>query len=215
MDQVNFTPHQLLPDSGFVQATVPQQIRSRILKEVNQLRKTKENPYNYGLIGVINDEYGMNDLTSDEEFVNFLKLLTLAYEQHFSDVKESNIDLEGQIVPRKLFWVNFQKKYEYNPVHHHSGMYSFVLWIKIPYELQEEKDLFPNNPSPASICSFTFVYFTNRIMTYHIDVDKSYEWEIILFPSYRSHTVTPFMTTDEPRISIAGNLTTDSAHVKV
>ncbi len=215
MDQVNFTPHQLLPDSGFVQATIPEQFRSGIIEEIERLKKTKENPYNSGLVGVIGDEYGMKGLTANEEFTSFLRMLTSAYDQHFPDVVQSREDVDGEIVPRKLFWVNFQKRYEYNPIHTHSGLYSFVIWIKVPYDLQEEKNLYPDNPSPESICSFCFVYNAAKIMTYSIDVDQSFEWEIILFPSSRHHTVTPFMTTDEPRISIAGNLTTDSAHVKV
>ena len=28
-------------------------------------------------------------------------------------------------------WVNFQKKYEFNPVHSHTGVFSFVIYIKI------------------------------------------------------------------------------------
>ena len=215
MDQVNYTPLELIPHSGFVQATIPEQFRSGIIEEIERLKKTKEDPYNSGLVGVIDDEYGMRGLTANEEFVSFLKLLTTAYDTHFKDVSESKGDFDGEIVPRKLFWVNFQKRYEYNPIHTHSGLYSFVIWIKVPYDLQEEKNLFPDNPSPESICSFSFVYNAGNIMTHGIDVDQNYEWEIVLFPSFRHHIVTPFMTTDEPRISIAGNLTNDAAAVRI
>ena len=38
-------------------------------------------------------------------------------------------------------WVNYQKKYEFNPLHDHSGMFSFVIWMKIPYEHDNEKEL--------------------------------------------------------------------------
>ena len=30
------------------------------------------------------------------------------------------------------FWVNYQKQYEFNPLHDHSGIYSFVIFVKIP-----------------------------------------------------------------------------------
>ena len=29
------------------------------------------------------------------------------------------------------FWVNYQNKHEFNPYHHHGGVYSFVVWMKI------------------------------------------------------------------------------------
>ena len=36
-------------------------------------------------------------------------------------------------------WVNFQRKYEFNPLHKHSGLLSFVIWMKIPYNFEDEK----------------------------------------------------------------------------
>jgi len=38
-------------------------------------------------------------------------------------------------------WVNFQKKYEYNPLHDHGGMFSFVIWMKIPTEWRDQHAL--------------------------------------------------------------------------
>ena len=32
-------------------------------------------------------------------------------------------------------WMVLQEKYEFNPVHAHSGVFSFVIWLKIPYTL--------------------------------------------------------------------------------
>lgn len=209
--QVNFTPHQLSPGSGYIQSTIPKNFREAISKEIEEIQETKQNSYANGLVGVINDEYSMPDLTSDPEFLEYLYGLTQAYNTHFDDITERSLDFSGEVVPRKTFWVNYQKKGEYNPIHHHSGLYSFVIWIKIPYDLQEEKNLFKNNPAPENICVFQFVYHTDRILTHALQIDKSYEWEIVLFPSWRSHSVAPFLTSDKSRISIAGNLTTDTA----
>lgn len=213
--EVNFTPHQLLTESGYVQSTIPEHFRERISKEIEEIQKTKQNSYTNGLVGVLNDEYSMPNLTSDSEFLEYLYGLTQAYNTNFKDVVSRSNDFKGELVPRKTFWVNYQKKGEYNPIHHHSGLYSFVIWIKIPYNLQEEKNLFKDNPSPENICVFQFVYHDDIIHTAPIQVDQSYEWEIILFPSSRSHSVCPFLTSDGSRISIAGNLTTDKAHVNV
>lgn len=206
-ETLNYTPYDLHYDTGFVQSTIPEKFRQSILNEIERIQETKEHPYNNGLVGVIKNEHGMKDLTTNQEFVEWLVALAKAYDNHYDDVHERRKDLGGGLKPRKEFWVNYQNKHEYNPVHTHSGYYSFVIWVKVPYDIKEEKELYRDARSLDGVCNFSFVYMTDTITTYPIDVDKSYEWEIVLFPSWRAHTVTPFMTSDEPRISIAGNLT--------
>jgi len=47
------------------------------------------------------------------------------------------------------------------------------------------------------------------IKTYNnvlVEVDKSWEGTIIMFPAFLHHMVHPFYTSDEYRISISGNL---------
>jgi hypothetical protein len=105
-------------------------------------------------------------------------------------------------------WVNFQEKYEFNPVHDHNGVLSFVIWIQIPYDLNTEFEMFPNsNRKRTSI--FEFVVPSHRVnsnvCTIPILVDKTYEGTMVLFPSSASHTVYPFYTSDGYRISVAGN----------
>ena len=39
------------------------------------------------------------------------------------------------------FWVNYQYQHEFNPYHHHGGIYSFVVWLKIPYDWKEQHNL--------------------------------------------------------------------------
>ena len=215
MDQVNYTPTGLYPGSGFVQSTIPVEFRDEILKEIEETKDCEEHSYCSGLVGVIKREFALPKLTRNDDFLLYLKMLVKAYDEHYDDVRERYKDFEGDLVPRKGFWVNHQSKGEYNPVHHHSGMYSFVIWVKIPYDLQEEKDVFPDNPSPDGISCFSFVYHCDNIQTFPIQVDQSYEWEIILFPAWRSHQVAPFLTSDDTRISIAGNLTSDLSNVNM
>ena len=51
-----------------------------------------------------------------------------------SESKHLNID----VTEMEKFWVNYQKKYEFNPLHAHSGKISFVIWMKIPYYYEDE-----------------------------------------------------------------------------
>ena len=102
-------------------------------------------------------------------------------------------------------WVNYQYKYEFNPLHDHGGLFSFVVWMKIPYKLKEERNFNPvrNSGSPLS-SNFVFVDSTGNSKT--IELDKNFEGVACIFPSHYKHMVYPFYTSDDPRISIAGNI---------
>jgi hypothetical protein len=106
-------------------------------------------------------------------------------------------------------WVNYQQKYEFNPVHDHTGDYSFVYWVKIPYELEDEY----NHPSSAKVedkCSSNFAFiYTNiigAVSNLLVPLTKEHEGCMVIFPSCLKHVVYPFYTSDDYRISISGNI---------
>ena len=92
-----------------------------ILENQDQYKK-----YNSNLAGNIEKEFGLN---IDTEKILFPTLSNLA--KAFVDDKNSSWEISTT-------WINFQKKYEFNPVHTHSGDLSFVLWVQIPYDLENE-----------------------------------------------------------------------------
>ena len=51
-------------------------------------------------------------------------------------------------------WVNYQKQGEFNPLHDHGGVYSFVIWMKIPTKHFEQ------NKNPISLKSNTHAIST-------------------------------------------------------
>jgi hypothetical protein len=54
---------------------------------------------------------------------------------------------------------------------------------------------------------FLYPYFSEEGLSLtNIRADKKYEGKICIFPSYLHHSVFPFYSSDEYRISIAGNL---------
>ena len=77
--------------------------------------------------------------------------------------------------------------------------------MKIPYKLKEERNFNPvrNSGSPLS-SNFVFVDSTGNSKT--IELDKNFEGVACIFPSHYKHMVYPFYTSDDPRISIAGNI---------
>lgn len=106
----------------------------------------------------------------------------------------------------ETLWINYAKKYDFNPLHTHSGTYSFVMWVKIPYDLKEELSMYDPNGSKTSLFCFKYLNSYGKITTQQIYVDKTYEWKMVLFPAELNHCVYPFYTSDEYRISIAGNV---------
>jgi len=167
-----------------------------ILENLNQFKKN-----NKKLAGNLEKEY----LTHKSEEILKPYLISLANEFH----KQST---ENEHYPHwevKDIWINYQKKYEHNPIHNHSGNLSFALWVQIPYNLEDElshPNCIDSNTPSNSLFEFVCTDFMGRIVQNRIEVDKSYEGCIIMFPSSLHHMVHPFYTSDDYRISIAGNL---------
>jgi len=99
-------------------------------------------------------------------------------------------------------WFNIQEKHEFIPAHTHDGIASYVIWIDIPYDIKEELSAGEH----ASTFAFIYSTVTGVPSKKTLQVDKSYEGKIIMFPSALPHTVYPFYTSDDCRISISGNI---------
>ena len=117
---------------------------------------------------------------------------------------------EGQIWNLNSLWVNFQKKHEFNPMHDHGGVYSFVIWMQIPtsYEEQRKLPICAESNADGNISNFAFT-FTNtlgRICQFVCNMEKDAEGYMVIFPSELKHEVFPFYENDGERISISGNI---------
>ena len=110
------------------------------------------------------------------------------------------------------FWVNFQKENEFNPPHNHAGMWSFVIWVKIPTDWREQHALpFSANSNEPCASDFQFQYTTmlGDIAYYNYNLDKKSEGTMLFFPAKLRHTVYPFYNCDKERVSISGNILLD------
>jgi hypothetical protein len=109
------------------------------------------------------------------------------------------------------FWVNYQNKHEFNPYHHHGGVYSFVAWMKIPTDWREQNQLpflegVKEEDKKASIFEFEYHDILGNIRNYGYRLDPTFEGKLLFFPSALRHCVYPFYNSDEQRISVSGNL---------
>lgn len=183
-------------------------------EKIEKIQKDFENSSSvaYQLIGQIEREF---ELADDPECVNELYKILMPlvdeFEKSFNYVNDKARILKDKRVNLSLtsLWVNYQKKFEFNPCHNHAGVYSFVIWHKIPYLIEDEAENSPGkhaNKNLAGHFEFNFSNSLGQIWQESLPVDKTWENTICLFPAEMIHTVYPFFTSDEYRITIAGNV---------
>ena len=85
----------------------------------------------------IGDSYDLMD-RGDWFFTNCLRPVIDTYSNEFTNLG-AGVGIPP-IHPYKLtsWWVSYQKKNEFFSYHHHSGIYSFVIWMKIPYSYRDQ-----------------------------------------------------------------------------
>jgi len=106
----------------------------------------------------------------------------------------------------EALWCNWQGPGDFNPPHDHGGDLTWVIYLKIPKELDEENKKYKGRSAgPGGI---TFVYGENadrKCITHHSVYPE--EGDMIMFPAWLKHWVYPFKS-DCTRISISGNAST-------
>ena len=112
------------------------------------------------------------------------------------------------------FWVNYQKQNEFNPLHDHAGIFSFIIWMKIPTK-HEEQNKNPlasgSNSKKISVVEFVYSNILGEHETYGFEMDPVLEGTMLFFPSKLRHCVYPFYNCDEDRISVSGNIKLNTA----
>jgi len=199
------------PNFGYLEIEFPekdlQPIKAEIQKIIDSNFQNVEEA-NYGLAGNLKKEF---KLTHCKEYIHYL--IGGMCDQYGGDTGFNyykQIDLLTKDVPLVLddVWVNFQQKHEFNPPHVHSGIFSFVIWIDIPYLIEDEKNHPATKMSNTPVAGqFAFMYINalGKVSTQYIPADKTYNNKAIFFPATLSHAVFPFYTSDKYRISVSGN----------
>ena len=173
---------------------------------------TAKDKLNDSLAGNISESFAIEDIDSkfwnehlssncEKYLEQFLDMIVSARNPFFGKMRT--------IMRLDDFWVNYQKETEFNPLHMHSGVLSFVAWMKIPTEWKEQHELpISKNSACPSASDFMFAYnnILGNISTQSIDMGKESENSMIIFPSTLHHQVYPFYNCGEDRISVSGNI---------
>ena len=207
--------HTHLPNIGLTNGKIPPEIYQALNKEIVDIHTASETgsldkngivQMNPSLAGQITKEY---QITKSLPLLNpYLEEMARAYQKEWNYYPKENPNNNKLTV--ESVWVNMQKKLEVNPLHNHDGTLSFVAWLHVPFKLEDERNM-PNCKNSRTVelaSTFQFVYTTalGTIANCPMFVESGWEARIVMFPAKLLHMVYPFQTSDDYRISIAGNL---------
>ena len=212
----NYKIHEFSNNLGYIDEKMPDDVFKIVLDEID-IAAGQKVPHNTKLVGNIEEQYlmGFKNQVNMYKLETYLRGLAGIFEKKFnymSCMGNQTMSLDqGMSFDLRLrtCWVNFMKKYEFNPIHNHSGLYSFNIFVKIPYDLKKEFDS-PRTQNEKQRFPGCFSFYCGNglgeFVPHVIEADKEWEQVIMLFPSITQHCVYPFYTSDDYRITVSGNL---------
>jgi hypothetical protein len=204
----------LTGNTGYLLLKVPQEILSEIKISVDEIQNdfTKAIPYNHELAGQLDKEYLTKLTHKATQYIRWAVEQYVDKNPKYYEYKVTRLydETKSVLMYDGNAWVNFQEKYEYNPMHAHSGVFSYVIWYQIPFYKEDEikygagKGKRPNTNDNGD---FSFVYYNGEnLVSDSLGIDKKKEGYIAVFPSDLQHQVFPFYTSDDYRITVSGNI---------
>ena len=211
---------------------LPKDMIDYLWERIDVAKKKKIN-VKKNLVGYISHSYNLEDPQNliikyfmdilfnekdNPKMFNFIKEELESMHKKTSNYKKNQVLMKPYL---SGLWVNFQKKGEFQPTHDHTGMFSFVIWMDIPYDWKDEAKL-PfakmRAAGPPSVGNFAFVFSKGNcrnVSGYTISMSPEMNGYCCFFPSDLCHQVYPFYTSDKERISISGNIYWDEVHKEV
>lgn len=191
------------PNCGYIGHTFTDQELFPIRQEINIIENNFETyeQINHAHTSTIKKEYKI--LQSKQHIEKLLLPFVKIYIENFDmSVSDNDFYLESA-------WVNFQHKGEFFSPHTHNGNFSFVIYIKVPFFIDDErKYLSTENKKISTATAFNFLYTDSlgEIKPHSLPIDKTWENKMLFFPGRMLHSVQPFYTSNDFRISVSGNI---------
>lgn len=201
--------------SGWLTGSLSTQFYNFLVTEIVDKQGPKGKKHGDYLAGVLNEELSLESTIITSQLEKFCLLCAEQYAETWGwriveDLwKRIATDREYKSFELSLSssWVNWMKKYEYNPLHNHSGLFSYVIWLKVPYNMEEEYNYFPlKDKDKIKNGAFSIV---NSGTVINEDLIFPEEGEFAFFPAELIHQVYPFFSSDDYRVSISGNVRVD------
>ena len=174
----------------------------KYLQDFVKQRKNNDKKWNKNLAGMIEEEYilKLDDAVYSDKLA---KEIVFHLEKMFSFFTDpdsnTNNDLKVTSIEFSPAWVNVQRPGEFNPMHSHSGAYSFIIYVDIPDNVRNEHLEQDKNWQYNSRGMLEFRHSNSGMGV------SPKTGDIIIFPATLEHAVYPFRSNEE-RISISGNV---------
>lgn len=164
------------------------------------------------LAGVIKEQYDVKSCLTDPKVIEHINHHCHEYlSLHNNIPPDQIIPTPHEVFEHTGIWVNYQKSFEYQPEHAHSGFVSYVIYMNSPLTEQEAAD----NPYDQRVDDQTRESLAGKINFHYgerqeISLNNFFhfpqEGDIIMFPSWLGHSVHPFFKDGVERISVSGNI---------
>ncbi len=199
--------HHNFPNFGYLTAKLPNEVLKKLASVIDDINKNPESFSNYSskLVATIEHSY---DLIDHKDILEQSIVEMIAeYDKQFPGyvISQDFVNKRSPIGISDL-WVNFQKPGDINPNHCHPGIFSFVIWMFVPYTYEEmTKDLVGARLNGCF--EFTYTQTNGTINHIMIPADRTYNGVCCLFPSSMQHCVYPFQSDKNiSRITVSGNV---------
>lgn len=193
---------------------MPDDLFNKIKNYINTDLKVK---MNFDLAGNIRKEYELFEYKKEiEEFIVYIIEKSNKFPKILDKrvTSRKHINRKHNCPPLILdkLWVNFQAKHEFNPTHTHAGIFSFILFMQLPFDINEQTKNSPgikSNCDCAASLEFLVLDHEGTITPYRFKPDRTWEKKCLVFSATTPHCVYPFYGVDDYRITISGNLVYD------
>ena len=108
------------------------------------------------------------------------------------------------------FWCRVSQDGDYQSIHDHQGIFTFVVWLKIPFEGEDERQVQAGFRPEASDFVLCYPDTCGQYQKRNWVLGKGAEGKMLFFPSDINHIVYPHYTTTEYRVALAGDIVFDS-----
>ena len=163
---------KIITKVGYLETTLPFAYYNQLLGNINE--NFPKELHNANLAGHIEDERKLDH----NVFSNEIKKIIIDGCNHYVNIfghdkiqtSSELVNFRGSVLNT---WINFQKRFEYNPIHNHDGDLVFVIWLQIPYSIEDELNhpsCKHSNTKLASSFQFTnivnpYTNFINKILS--------------------------------------------------
>mgnify|MGYP001161032348 FL=1 len=197
--------HLEMPNYGYIFDEMPDSVLSKVRNQC-LVAKDYGKTHNHLLAGQLEEEWQININTIDPEIRQYILYAARQYADYWNYLQSIRMNSSDCIIDLTHMWVNYQQKGEYNPIHNHGGVFSFVMWVDIPFSYEEEAEISIAKKSNRPQCGRFNFHYSNMlggIVSHPIEAKAG---DFALFPAGLNHSVAPFFTSDGYRVSVSGNL---------